>query len=113
MRRDVLTLHRGADWAATWPLTDADGASWTWQGTDEVRAQLRAGHANGAVLHTWTDAASGVDTSVNGALTLKLGYAVSEPWTATRAVCDVEITRAGVRSRPIAFVLSIDSDVTV
>jgi hypothetical protein len=113
MRRDVLTLHRGADWAATWPLTDADGVGWVWQGTDEVRAQLRAGHAGGAVLHTWTDAASGVDTSVTGELTLTLAYTLSEGWTATRAVADVEVTRAGVRSRPISFVLHIEPDITV
>jgi hypothetical protein len=112
MRRDVLTLLRGSDWATTWPLTDADGASWVWQATDEVRAQLRAGHAGGTVLHTWTDATSGVDTSVNGQLTLKLGYTVSEGWTETRAVCDVEITRSGVRSRPISFVLQIEPDIT-
>jgi hypothetical protein len=113
MRRDVLTLHRGADWAATWPLTDADGQPWTWQTGDTVHGQLRAGHAQGVLLHEWTDAASGVDTTVNGQLTLRIGYTVSEPWTVSRAVADVEITRAGVRTRPITFVLSIDPDITV
>jgi hypothetical protein len=113
MRRDVLTLHRGADWAATWPLLDADGQPWTWQTGDTVHGQLRAEHAAGQLLHEWTDAASGVDTTVTGQLTLRIGYAISEPWTAARAVADVEITRAGIRARPIGFTLLVDRDITV
>lgn len=113
MRRDVLTLYRGATWETTWPILDADGQPWVWQGTDEVRGQLRAGHAAGTVLHTWADAATGVDTSVAGELTLRLDYTVTEPWTARRAVADVEVTRAGVRDRPLSFVLLVEPDITV
>lgn len=113
MRRDVLTLYRGATWETTWPILDAAGQPWVWQAGDEVRGQLRAGHAAGELLHTWTDAASGVDTSVAGELTLRLAYTVTELWTARRGVADVEVTRAGVRDRLFAFVLQIEPDITV
>lgn len=113
MRRDVLTLHRGATWETTWPILDAAGQPWVWQATDEVRGQLRAEHATGALLHEWTDTASGVDTSVAGELTLRLAYTVTELWTARRAVADIEVTRAGVRDRPLGFVLLVEHDITV
>jgi hypothetical protein len=118
MQRDELPLRRGADWKATWSMHEKGNpdAPWIWQPTDLVRGEVRAGHSGGTLLHTWTRGNEDVVTA-DGQLTLIITGAVSETWTAYRAVADVIVERPGAplgerESVPIFMTLVVEHGVT-
>ncbi len=116
MSQYVLPLNRGSDWYYEWDITDnVNNVPWVWQVGDIVRGQVRSGDT---LLHTWSRGNADVVTNTNGVLGLIIESSVSEPWTNTRAVADVEIVRPGNpiglrTARPISIVLEITADITV
>ena len=107
-----LQINQGETWRLAIPVLDADGELVNLSGS-VVRGQIRASlPSSGVALHTWAEAESNVDIAL-GEIVLHVPAAVSEDWSWTVGMWDLEVTDlAGSTTRLIEGIVRVRPEVT-